>query len=103
MSLRLRLVSAARGRGVQFAPESFTKMIASDSLNFPPELPRRVTSHSGPGDRLPRAAAGLGLPAARQPERRGIRVIIMIIPKLLRSIIGINELINTYYRPSNNR
>ena len=25
------------------------------------------------------------------------------IPKLLRSIIGINELINTYYRPSNNR
>ena len=79
MSLRLRLVSAARGRGIQFAPESFTKMIASDSLNFPPELPRRVTSHSGPGDRLPRAAAGLGLPAARQPERRGIRVIIMII------------------------
>ena len=26
-----------------------------------------------------------------------------LIPKLLRSIIGINELINTYYRPSNNR
>ena len=25
------------------------------------------------------------------------------IPKLLQSIIGINELINTYYRPSNNR
>ena len=26
-----------------------------------------------------------------------------VIPKLLRSIIGIHELINTYYRPSNNR
>ena len=27
----------------------------------------------------------------------------VIIPKLLQSVIGINELINTYYRPSNNR
>ena len=29
--------------------------------------------------------------------------LVLSIPELLWSIIGINELINTYYRPSNNR
>ena len=65
-------------------------------LVLPYGTPEGASWHKGMGD-----FTLFGGVAIEHKTLKGVQRRHYSIPKLLRSIIGINELINTYYRPSN--